>query len=120
MKVKLDEGISYRLKPRLQELGHDVDSVIDEGLKSEADTVIVDHARATNRMLFTLDRGLGDIRQYPPGEHPGIIVFRPITSGPGIVNFFVEDFVRNHKLDELAGCVVIVEPDRVRIRSKGE
>jgi len=76
VKVKLDEGLSYRLKPILQELGHDVDTVVDEGLKSEADTVLAEIARQNNRMLFTLDRGLGDVRQYVPGEHPGIVVFR--------------------------------------------
>jgi predicted nuclease of predicted toxin-antitoxin system len=118
VKVKLDEGLSYRLKPTLQELGHDVDTVVDEGLKSEDDTVLADVARQNNRMLFTLDRGLGDVRQYVPGEHPGIVVFRLSSSGPGAVSRFVEDFVRAQKLDELAGCLVIVEPGKVRIRRK--
>lgn len=40
MRVKLDEGLSYRLKPTLQELGHDVDTVIDEGLTSEKDSIL--------------------------------------------------------------------------------
>jgi len=116
VKVKLDEGLSYRLKPTLQELGHDVDTVVDEGLKSEDDTVLADVARQNNRMLFTLDRGLGDVRQYAPGEHPGIVVFRLSFAGPGTVSRFVEEFVRNQNLDEMAGCLVIVEPGKVRIR----
>jgi hypothetical protein len=28
-------------------------------------------------MILTLDRGFGDVRSYPPGSHPGIIVLRP-------------------------------------------
>ncbi|MBI3241329.1 MAG: DUF5615 family PIN-like protein [Chloroflexi bacterium] len=118
MKLKLDEGLSYRLKPTLQELGHDVDTVVDEGLKSEDDAVLADIARQNERMLFTLDKGLGDVRQYAPGEHPGIVVFRLSSTGPGMVSRFVEDFVRNQKLDELPGCLVIVEPGKVRIRRK--
>lgn len=118
MKLKLDEGLSYRLKPTLQELGHDVDTVADEGLRSEDDAVLAAIARQNRRMLFTLDRGLGDLRQYAPGEHPGIVVFRLSSTGPGAVNRFVESFVRNHGLDELAGCLVIVEPGKVRVRRK--
>ena len=118
MKLKLDEGLSYRLKPALQELGHDVDTVADEGLKSEDDAVLAAIARQNKRMLFTLDRGLGDVRQYAPGEHPGIVVFRLSSAGPGAVNRFVKDFVRNQDLDELAGCLVIVQPGRVRVRRR--
>jgi predicted nuclease of predicted toxin-antitoxin system len=116
VKLKLDEGLSYRLKPTLQEVGHDVDTVVEEGLTSVADAILAEVARQNDRMLFTLDKGLGDLRQYPPGEHPGIVVFRLRTAGPGAVSRFVEDFVRGQKLEEMAGCLVIVEPGRVRIR----
>lgn len=118
MKLKLDEGLSYRLKPALQEMGHDVDTVIEEDLRSQADPVIAEMAARNERMLFTLDRGLGDVRQYAPGAHPGIVVFRPISSGPGAVNRFVEEFVRTNNLAEMSGCVVIVEPGRVRTRPR--
>jgi predicted nuclease of predicted toxin-antitoxin system len=120
VKLKLDEALSYRLKPALQKLGHDVDTVVEEGLTSVADSVLANVARDNERMLFTLDKGLGDLRQYPPGEHPGIVVFRLKSSGPGAVGRFVEDFVRDQKLDEMAGCLVIVEPGRLRIRRREE
>ena len=87
-------------------------------MKSEDDAVLADIARRNKRMLFTLDRGLGDVRQYAPGEHPGIVVFRLSSAGPGTVSRFVEEFVRKQNLDELAGCLVIVEPGKVRIRRK--
>ena len=118
MRIKLDEGLSYRLKPTLHKLGHDVDTVVDEGLKSEEDAAIVDIACQTHRMLFTLDRGLGDLRQYAPGEHPGVVVFRLHSSGPMAMSRFVEDFVCTQDLDKLAGCVTIVEPGKVRIKCK--
>ena len=118
MKVKLDEGLSYRLKLTLLELGHDVDTVLDEGLKSEDDAIIAGMAFQNNRMLFTLDRGLGDLRHYAPGEHPGIIVFRLKSAGPGYVSHFVEDFVRTHDLEKMSGCLVIAEAGRVRIRGR--
>jgi predicted nuclease of predicted toxin-antitoxin system len=102
----------------LRELGHDADTVVDEGLKSADDAIIAAAARQNGRMLFTLDRGLGDMRSYAPGEHPGIVVFRPRLSGPGTVNAFVEEFVRTQNLEKMAGCLVIVEPGKVRVRRK--
>lgn len=54
--------------------------------------------------------------KYPPGSHPGIILFRPRSFGPLAVNRFVEEFVRDTKLQLLARCVVVVEPSRVRVR----
>jgi predicted nucleotidyltransferase len=68
------------------------------------------------RMLFTLDVEFGDLRKYPPGSHPGIILFRPKTFGPLAVNRFVEKFVHNNPLEPLAGCVVVVEPTSIRVR----
>ena len=67
-------------------------------------------------MLLTLDLEFGDLRKHPPGGHPGIILFRPRSYGPLFVNRFVEKFIRETNLGELAGCVVLVEPNRVRVR----
>lgn len=120
MRIKLDEGLSYQLKTVLGELGHDVDTVTDEDLRSEPDEVIARAASQNNRMLFTLDRGLGDIRQYAPGTHPGIVVFRLRTTGPGAMSAYVETFVRQHNLDDWSGCVVIAYPGRVRVMRQND
>ena len=66
---------------------------------------------------MTLDRGMADIRAYPPGSHPGIVVFRlDDQAAPALVATF-ESFATNHDLDDLAGCVTIVRGHLVRIRS---
>jgi len=69
LRIKLDECLSYRLKSTLRELGHEVDTAVDEGLTSEEDAVLAEIARENERMLFTLDVGLGDILRYQPGAH---------------------------------------------------
>jgi len=112
----LDEGLSFRLKGALQELGHDVDTVIDEGLEGVSDAILARRASHDGRMLFTLDKGLGNIRQYVPGSHPGIVLFRPGFVGPRTVFRFVEDFASDHDLDNYIGCLVIAEPGNIRIR----
>jgi hypothetical protein len=67
-------------------------------------------------MLFTLDVGFADLRRFPPGGHSGVILFRPRSLGPLAVNGLVLDFTRETNLEELEGCVVVVESERVRLR----
>jgi len=102
MKLKLDENLSRHLKPLLTGLGHDV--LTAAALREE-------------RMLLTLDLEFADLRKYPPGSHPGIILFRPPSFGPLSVNKFIIDFVTSADLSELTSCVAIVDPVNVRVRS---
>ena len=67
-------------------------------------------------MLLTLDRGLGDLRRYLPGSHAGVIVLRPASQDPASVLDLVVRLLDTLDPDDLAGCVVVVEPRRVRIR----
>jgi predicted nuclease of predicted toxin-antitoxin system len=116
MKLKLDENLSRHLKPVLAGFGHDVLTAADEGLLSKPDTTIAEAARSEGRMLFTLDVEFGDLRKYPPGSHPGVVLFRPVSLGPLGVNEFIAAFVRRTDLASLAGCVAVVERDRMRVR----
>jgi len=116
MRLKLDENLPRDLKTILSGLEHDVRTVDDEGLLSQPDPVVARAAKAESRMLMTLDVEFGDIRKYPPGAHPGIILFRPRSFGLLTVGRFVEEFVRTSDLQGLVGCVAVVEPARVRVR----
>jgi predicted nuclease of predicted toxin-antitoxin system len=114
--LKLDENLSRHLKPALASLQHNVATVIDEDLLSQPDPIVAAAANNEGRMLLTLDLEFADLRKYPPGSHPGVILFRPRSFGPLAVNRFVEEFVRDTNLEHLAGCVVVVDPTRVRVR----
>jgi len=116
MKLKLDENLSRHLKPALAALGNDVLTAADEGLLSQPDSAIASAARTEDRPLLTLDLHFSDIRRFPPGTHPGIILFRPSTLGPLEVNRFITSFVRHQDLLPFAHCLVIAEADRIRIR----
>jgi predicted nuclease of predicted toxin-antitoxin system len=117
MKLKLDGNLSRHLKPVLTGLGHDVLTAADENLLSRPDTEVAAVSMKEGRMLLTLDVEFADLRKYPPGTHPGIILFRPPSCGPLTVNKFIADFVRSAKLEELASSVAIVDPARVRVRA---
>ncbi len=115
-KIKLDENLSRHLKPKLSQHGHDVETAAEEALLGKSDIEVGAAARREKRVLFTLDIEFADIRKHPPGDHAGIVLFRPRSMGPLAVIRFVLEFVRNTGLDELVGCVAVVEPTRVRVR----
>jgi predicted nuclease of predicted toxin-antitoxin system len=117
MKLKLDENLSRHLKTLLTRVGHDVLTAADENLLSCSDTEIAAAALREERMLLTLDVEFADLRKYPPGSHPGIILFRPPSFGPLSVNKFIADFVNSADLSRLTSCVAIVDPVNVRVRS---
>lgn len=79
MKLKLDENLPSRAINVLRALGHDVETAVEEGLAGEDDPVLLAAATSEGRLLVTMDRGLGDIRAYPPGTHAGILVIRLIS-----------------------------------------
>jgi hypothetical protein len=73
-------------------------------------------AAATGRLLITLDRGLGDIRAYPPGSHAGILVLRPSDQSPPTVAAALAEVVAGHDLTMLAGTVTVAQRGLLRIR----
>jgi predicted nuclease of predicted toxin-antitoxin system len=116
VKLKLDENLSRHLQPALAAFGHDVTTAAQEGLLSQPDAAMAAAASKEGRILLTLDVEFGDLRKYPPGSHPGILLFRPRSFGPAAVNHLVVEFVRAADLEELRGCVAIIDPERMRVR----
>jgi predicted nuclease of predicted toxin-antitoxin system len=116
MKIKLDENISRHLKPILILGGYEVLTVDDEGLRGKTDVEVGAAAKAEEMMLFTLDLEFADLRKYPPGSHPGMVLFRPTSMGPLAVNSFITEFVSQTNLALLSRCVVVVDPTRLRVR----
>lgn len=116
MKVKVDENLPAAVAKSLRGLGIDAHSVNEEGLAGTSDLDLIDVARAEDRMILTLDRGFGDIRLYPPGTHPGVIVFRLEDESPLSALTHVTNLVENHDLDLLRGAIAVVHRNTIRIR----
>jgi predicted nuclease of predicted toxin-antitoxin system len=116
VKIKLDENLSRHLKVPLLGLGHEVSTALEESLLGKVDVEIGTAAKSEDRMIFTLDLDFADLRKFPPGSHPGIILFRPRSMGPSAVNQFVLKFCQETELTTLARCLAIVEPHRIRVR----
>lgn len=116
MKFKLDENLPSELVAELSAAGHDVETVLGEGLVGALDETVLDRARTEGRVLLTLDKGIGDIRRYPPGEHAGVVLFRPASAGRGATFEFVR--ARLHLLEAraLEKKLVVVTERGIRSR----
>ncbi len=115
MKIKLDENMPADLAALLVKSGHDVHGVIEEGLGGSEDFVIVLAARREQRIL-TFDTDFADIRHYPPGTHPGIIVFRLREQRWASLAPQAKRLLEHGELEHLANSLAIVSETRVRLR----
>jgi predicted nuclease of predicted toxin-antitoxin system len=80
MNFKLDENLPLEIADAFREAGHDFDSVQSEGLTGASDLIILRQIQIQNQILLTMDKGIADIRSFPPSLYPGIVLFRPSTS----------------------------------------
>jgi len=117
MRIKLDENLPAELAEDLRALGHDTDSVASEGLVDKPDTVIAYFARQSDRVLVTLDKGLGDIRRFPPKHYRGIVLFRLGNKGRTATRRIVlTALARIEKERRLSGRLLIVSESSIRFR----
>lgn len=116
MLLKLDENMPTSLVPLLAALGHDVHHVEDEGLRAQMDPVVAAAAKREGRVLLTLDVEFADIRKYPPGSHPGIVLLRSAIPGAPAISQLVLNLLATVSETDLAEVVTIVEQGRIRMR----
>ena len=116
MRFKVDENLPSEIASDLRTSGHEADSVWDEGLSGAPDPAVLARAKRESRVVLTLDKGVGDIRAYPPELYPGIVLFRPVKAGRSSVL----EFVRRHLpalLDrKMEGHLFVVSERGIRIR----
>ena len=116
MKLKLDENLPAELVTHIRALGHDADTVIDEGLGGAPDPAVLEAARAADRILFTLDKGIANLQRYPIHQHAGVVLFRPDTSGRSAVIAFVRERLNKVFELDLKDRLTVVGPTRIRFR----
>ena len=116
MRFKLDENLPCELADDLMRRGHECDTVPREGLGDADDATVVRVARASGRILMTLDKGIASLLQYPVHEHSGVVLFRPDESGRRSVLSFVRSRLEDLMELGLVGRLTVVGPSRIRIR----
>jgi len=116
MLVKLDENLARAHADAVKAAGHDADRVTDENLSGASDETVWQRACTENRFFITLDLDFSDVRRYPPGTHPGILLLRPHSTGRIAVMNVLSRVMREHGFESFQGCLVVADEQRTRIR----
>ncbi len=116
MRFKIDENLPIEVAEVLEQAGHQASTVLEEGLGGASDRQIAEICQLEERALITLDVGFADLRTHPPGEYPGLIVFRLARQDKSYLLNFLSSFLASLKQEELEGKLWIVQENRIRIR----
>jgi predicted nuclease of predicted toxin-antitoxin system len=116
MRFKVDENLHEDVAELLRTRGHDAQTVFEEGLRGRADPEIADAARREGRALVTLDLHFGNIREYPPEEHRGLIVLRVVDQSRRHVLRVMERAIATLNRAPLDGHLWVVSEGGIRIR----
>jgi predicted nuclease of predicted toxin-antitoxin system len=112
VRVKFDEHVTVDAVEVFARFGHDADTVVDEGLTGASDDVLRRAAADAGRVVVTFDVGFADIRL----ASSGVVLLRLADQQPASVLAVIDRLLTYHRLDEFAGCIVVVTERLVRVR----
>ena len=119
MRIKLDENLPVRSAQRLRDLGHDVDTVLDEGLGGQCDTAVWQAAQSEGRFFITQDLDFSDLRRFAPGTHPGIMLVRLDDREQTQLADFLGAWFSMETVETWAGALVVASPRKIRVIRAG-
>jgi predicted nuclease of predicted toxin-antitoxin system len=115
VRIKLDENIPARLAPDLAALGHDVETVVGEGLTGRDDGQIWQAAQQESRFFVTQDLDFSDLRQFSPGSHAGLLLVRLRDPGRLALAAVVQEVFSSQSTADLQGCFIVITEKKLRI-----
>ncbi|MCL6614147.1 MAG: DUF5615 family PIN-like protein [Firmicutes bacterium] len=116
MHFKLDENFGTRTRKLFEDAGHQVETVLSEGLQGCSDQRLLDVCRAEKLCLVTLDIDFADVRRFPPADTYGLVVIRlPRNPSLTVLENLVRQFLSALSKISVEKMLWIVEWGRIRI-----
>jgi predicted nuclease of predicted toxin-antitoxin system len=118
MRFLVDNALSPALEALLVEAGHDAVHVRSLGLQHAKDIEIFERATADDRVVVSADTDFGMLLSTRTARKPSVVQFR----GPGsrrpeaLVRALLSNLPQCAEALE-SGCIVTLEPSRVRVRA---
>lgn len=118
MKLLVDANLSPRLVSLLTQAGHDVSHVFDLGIGEADDETILARALVEERAVVTADTDFVTMLALTGAELPSVVLVRRDTGRrvAALASLLVAN-VAPLDAEIRKGCIVVVEADRVRVRS---
>jgi predicted nuclease of predicted toxin-antitoxin system len=114
----LDANLPRSMISVVQRAGHACTHVRDTAFAAASDAQIAAHARTAGLTLVTRDLDFGDVRNYPPEQYAGLVVFRlPDTATAVTICQMAERFLaQTSVIAAVPGRLAVVEFGRLRLR----
>jgi len=116
VKLKLDENMHGSTATWLRSIGHDTETVVEEGLAGRDDQAIVEAAAAEGRFLITHDTDFAQPVLFTQLEESGVLVLR--LGDPNRSNELdqIRRIFEEESPDHWMGFLVIATDRRIRTR----
>jgi predicted nuclease of predicted toxin-antitoxin system len=118
LKFLVDSAVSPQVAAGLRRSGHDAVHVVDYGLGSSTDEIILVRAAAEGRVLITSDTDFGELLAESGASRPSIILFRRTSGKPSEENALLARALAKPEIGESLeqGGIIVVDSRRIRIR----
>jgi predicted nuclease of predicted toxin-antitoxin system len=97
-------------------MGHDVQTVGEEGIAGRVDPVVWEAAQRETRFLITQDMDFSNAQSFVPGSHYRILLIRLRTPSRRALIQRVEGLFREEDVAQWARCFVVATERKVRVR----
>lgn len=118
MKFKIDENLPIDCIDLFIRMGYEAETVYKEKLQGCSDVSLIEMCIKEGRILVTLDLYFSDIRNYPPGSNPGVIVLRIAEQSIESVLTTIEKVLLAFTKENPCRKLWIVDERRIRIREQ--
>jgi predicted nuclease of predicted toxin-antitoxin system len=116
MRIKLDENMPGRLAEALARAGHDIDTVIGEGLAGCDDEAVWSGAQECERFFITQDMDFSDLRRFAFGKHEGVMLVRLREPGRTALLNRISAVLETEDCSSWKGAFVVVTDSKTRVR----
>jgi predicted nuclease of predicted toxin-antitoxin system len=116
MRIKIDENIPARVANILHQLGHETETVPQQGLTGQDDIRIWEAAQESGCFFITQDLDFSDIRQFAPGTHYGLMLVRLRSPGRNALVNRIQMLFQTESVENWKGCFVVTTEHKLRVR----
>ncbi|MHB8753169.1 MAG: DUF5615 family PIN-like protein [Aggregatilineales bacterium] len=117
MRFLVDNQLSPRVAELIRAKGHEAVHVRDYGMQAATDAAIFERTAREGRVLISADTDFSQLLALRQASKPSLIALRwPTLRRPDKQVDVILANLPNVSADLERGCVVVIEPARVRIR----